>query len=71
MQFCGRSIAGISSSNPAQDTDIRLLCKLGSLRQGDLSVRAALPGSCTCVCVCVCVCVGGGGGGLGFYLWGF
>jgi len=54
MQLCGRSIAGIESSNPAQDIDISLLYKLGCLRKLDLSFRRALPGSC------VCVCVGGG-----------
>jgi hypothetical protein len=34
-----------------------VLCRWGSLRQTDISLRRVLPSVCVCMCVCVCVWV--------------
>jgi len=56
---CGRSLAGIVGSNPAEIMDVCLLWVLGvvryrSLPRGDHSSRGVLP---TVVCLSVCLCV--------------
>ena len=57
----GRSIAGISGSNPAGGMGVCLLCKLRPLRRADHSFTGFIPVVCVCVFVCVCaracVCV--------------
>ena len=45
-------IAGIASSNPAEDMDVRplcLLCRYRLLRRADHSFRGVLTGVCLCV----------------------
>jgi len=56
-KLCGRSIAGVAGSNPAERMDVRLLCvlKVATSRRADHSLRRFLQGVCVCVCVFLCV----------------
>jgi len=52
-QVCGRLIAGIAGSNPAESMDFLRLCPLCVVWIHTL--RGFLLGVCVCVCVCLCV----------------
>ena len=59
---CGRSIAGIASSNPAGGKDVRLMCLLcvvevaASATGRSVVQRSSIIRVCVCVCARACVC---------------